>query len=211
MSYDYERYDGKKIVVDGEIIGVLAMEFGHEVEEVWEEYHAELAMTEEQERQSEAYKESLRRTLSAQYEKVATLETENAKLREQLEKSEEGRERQADNLINKYHTTARLQDDNAKLRKQSERLFDKTLELASENSKLRELCKLCEREAENAKLRERICKLESLAFDTLSFTLACVWHLNEIAGYERMEPSSPATATFESLLRRAKELGVPEV
>lgn len=82
MSYDYERYDGKRIVVDGEVIGLLAMEFGHEVEEVWEEYHAELAMTEEQERQSEAYKESLRRTLSAQYEKVATLEAENAKLRE---------------------------------------------------------------------------------------------------------------------------------
>lgn len=82
MSYDYEKYDGKRIVVDGEIIGVLAMEFGHEVEEVWEEYHAELAMTEEQERQSEAYKESLRRALSAQYEKVATLEAENAKLRE---------------------------------------------------------------------------------------------------------------------------------
>ena len=82
MSYDYERYDGERVVVDGEIIGLLAMEFGHEVEEVWEEYHAELAMTEEQERQSESYKESLRRTLSAQYEKVATLETENAKLRE---------------------------------------------------------------------------------------------------------------------------------
>lgn len=84
MSYDYEKYDGKRIVVDGDIIGVLAMEFGHEVEEVWEEYHAELAMTEEQERQSEAYKESLRRALSAQYEKVATLEAENAKLRELL-------------------------------------------------------------------------------------------------------------------------------
>lgn len=82
MSYDYERYDGKRIVVDGEVIGLLAMEFGHEVEEVYEEYHAELAMTEWQERQSEAYKESLRRTLSAQYEKVATLEAENAKLRE---------------------------------------------------------------------------------------------------------------------------------
>lgn len=82
MSYDYERYDGKRIVVDGDVIGLIAMEFGHEVEEVWEEYHAELAMTEEQERQSEAYKESLRRTLSAQYEKVATLETENARLRE---------------------------------------------------------------------------------------------------------------------------------
>lgn len=88
MSYDYERYDGKRIVVDGEVIGLLAMEFGHEVEEVWEEYHAELAMTEEQERQSEAYKESLRRTLSAQYEKVATLEAENAKLREELAKWE---------------------------------------------------------------------------------------------------------------------------
>ena len=82
MSYDYERYDGKRIVVDGDVIGLLAMEFGHEVEEVWEEHHAELAMTEEQERQSEAYKESLRRALSAQYEKVATLETQNAKLRE---------------------------------------------------------------------------------------------------------------------------------
>lgn len=82
MSYDYERYDGKRIVVDGEIIGLLAMEFGHEVEEVWEEYHAELAMTKEQEIQSEAYKESLRRTLSAQYEKVATIESENARLRE---------------------------------------------------------------------------------------------------------------------------------
>ena len=81
MSYDYEMYDGKRIVVDGDVIGLIAMEFGHEVEEVWEEYHAELAMTEEQERQSEAYKESLRRTLSAQYEKVATIETQNAKLR----------------------------------------------------------------------------------------------------------------------------------
>ena len=82
MSYDYEMYDGKRIVVDGDVIGLVAMEFGHEVEEVCEEYHAELAMTEEQERQSEAYKESLRRTLSAQYKKVATLEAENAKLRE---------------------------------------------------------------------------------------------------------------------------------
>ena len=82
MSYDYEMYDGKRINVDGEVIGLLAMEFGREVEEVWKEYHAELAMTEEQERQSEAYKESLRRTLSAQYKKVATLEAENARLRE---------------------------------------------------------------------------------------------------------------------------------
>lgn len=57
MSYDYEKYDGKRIVVDGEIIGVLAMEFGHEVEEVWEEYHAELAMTEEQVQEAE-YEES---------------------------------------------------------------------------------------------------------------------------------------------------------
>lgn len=46
--------------------------------------------------------------------------------------------------------------ENTKLREQSERLFDKTLELATENSKLRELCKLCEREAENAKLRESL-------------------------------------------------------
>lgn len=46
-----------------------------------------------------------------------------------------------------------LQAENVKLREQSERLFDKTLELATENNKLRELCKLCEREAENAKLR----------------------------------------------------------
>lgn len=33
----------------------------------------------------------------------------------------------------------RLKKENAKLREQSERLFDKTLELATENSKLREL------------------------------------------------------------------------
>ena len=57
---------------------------------------------------------------------------------------------------------------------------------------------------------ERICKLEGLVFDTLTFALACVWHLNEIAGYERMEPSAPTTITFASLLQRAKELGVPD-
>lgn len=49
-----------------------------------------------------------------------------------------------------------LRDENAKLREQGARLFDKTLELGTENSKLRELCKLCEREAENAKLRELV-------------------------------------------------------
>lgn len=49
-----------------------------------------------------------------------------------------------------------LQAENVKLREQSERLFDKTLELATENNKLRELCKLCEREAENAKLWESL-------------------------------------------------------
>ena len=47
-----------------------------------------------------------------------------------------------------------LAAENERLREQSEQLFDKTLELATENSKLRELCKLCEREAENARLRE---------------------------------------------------------
>lgn len=57
---------------------------------------------------------------------------------------------------------------------------------------------------------ERICKLEGLVFDTLTFALACVWHLNEIAGYERMEPSSPATTKFAELLQRAKELEVPD-
>lgn len=56
---------------------------------------------------------------------------------------------------------------------------------------------------------ERICKLEGLVFDALSFTLACVWNLNELAGYDRTEPSSPATVTFASLLQRAKELEVP--
>ena len=57
---------------------------------------------------------------------------------------------------------------------------------------------------------ERICKLEGLVFDTLTFALACVWHLNEIAGMNSMEPSSPATARFAELLQRAKELGVPD-
>lgn len=57
---------------------------------------------------------------------------------------------------------------------------------------------------------ERICKLESLVFDSLSFALACVWHLNEIAGYERMEPTAPTTISFAELLQRAKELEVPD-
>ena len=57
---------------------------------------------------------------------------------------------------------------------------------------------------------ERICKLEGLVVDSLSFALACVWHLNELAGYERMEPSVYTTATFASLLHRARELGVPD-
>lgn len=57
---------------------------------------------------------------------------------------------------------------------------------------------------------ERICKLEGLVFDALSFTLACVWHLNEIAGMDSMEPSSPATTKFAELLQRAKELEVPD-
>ena len=58
---------------------------------------------------------------------------------------------------------ARLKAENDRLREQSERLFDKTLELATENSKLRELCKLCEREAENAKLRELVLVLKNCA------------------------------------------------
>lgn len=58
---------------------------------------------------------------------------------------------------------------------------------------------------------ERICKLEGLVFDTLTFALACVWHLNEIAGVDRMEPSSPATTEFAELLQRARDLGVPDV
>ena len=82
MSYDYERYDGKRIVVDGEIIGLLAMEFGHEVEQVYEEYHAEPALTEEQEIQAESYRKSLCDALRAQYKRVDDLLTDNEKLRE---------------------------------------------------------------------------------------------------------------------------------
>ena len=63
----------------------------------------------------------------------------------------------------------------------------------------------CEGIAEHA---ERIVALEKLVFDALAFALGCVWHLNEIAGYDRMEPSSPATRTFASLHQRAQELGV---
>ena len=82
MSYDYEKYDGKRYVVDGEIIGLVAMEYGHEVETVFDEYHAEVALTPEQERQTEAYHENLRTTSCAQYKKVDELQAENAKLRE---------------------------------------------------------------------------------------------------------------------------------
>ena len=82
MSYDYERYDGKRYTVDGEVIGLLAMEFGHEVEQVYERYHAEPALTEEQEIQAEAYRKSLCNALLAQYMRADDLRTENAKLRE---------------------------------------------------------------------------------------------------------------------------------
>lgn len=61
-----------------------------------------------------------------------------------------------------------------------------------------------------AKLESDKTKLEGLVLDALAFALACVWHLNELAGYERMEPSAPTTKTFASLLQRAKELGVPD-
>ena len=57
MSYDYERYDGKRIAVDGEVIGLLALELGCEVEKVWEEYHARLVMTEEQETENAKLRE----------------------------------------------------------------------------------------------------------------------------------------------------------
>lgn len=57
---------------------------------------------------------------------------------------------------------------------------------------------------------ERIVKLEGLVFDCLTFALSSVWLLNELAGCDRMEPSSPATKAFASLLQRAKELGVPD-
>lgn len=59
-------------------------------------------------------------------------------------------------LLKLHQRNDELRADNAKLQEQSERLFDKTLELATENSKLRELCKLCEREVDNAKLRELV-------------------------------------------------------
>lgn len=62
---------------------------------------------------------------------------------------------------------------------------------------------------ENDQLKAENAKLEGLVLDALSFVLACVWHLNELAGYERMEPSAPTTKTFASLLQRAKELEVP--
>ena len=57
---------------------------------------------------------------------------------------------------------------------------------------------------------ERICKLEGLVYDTLVFAIACVWHLNEIAGCDRMAPGLPTTETVTDLLLRAKELEVPD-
>ena len=62
--------------------------------------------------------------------------------------------------------------ENAKLREQSERLFDKTLELATENSKLRGLCKLCEREADNDRLRELV---KSMYYDLTHMTFPPDW------------------------------------
>lgn len=59
-------------------------------------------------------------------------------------------------------------------------------------------------------LCERICKLERLVFDALSFATACVWHLNELAGCERMAPGLPTTEAVTDLLLRAKELEVPD-
>ena len=81
------------------------------------------------------------------------LKAENAKLQDELELANNQCERAILELLDQQ---GQLEAENAKLREQSERLFDKTLELATENSKLRGLCKLCEREVENAKLRELV-------------------------------------------------------
>lgn len=93
---------------------------------------------------------------------------------------------------------AALEAENAKLRKQSERLFDKTLELASENSKLRELCKLCEREAENAKLRK-------LAADLLK-GFECGWPSDVCGDCERDAEGMPTHGC--PLRNQARELGI---
>ena len=45
----------------------------------------------------------------------------------------------SDKLREAHRTERKLLDENAKLREQGERLFDKTLELGTENAKLREL------------------------------------------------------------------------
>ena len=58
---------------------------------------------------------------------------------------------------------------------------------------------------------EHICKLEGLVLDAISSYLALVWIVNEHAGAERMEPSSPATIRFREMQQRARELGVPDV
>ena len=117
MSYDYEKYDGKRYVVDGEIIGVLAMECGHEVEAVFDEYHAEVALTPEQERQAEAYHENLRTTLCAQYKKVDGLQAENAKLQELILDIADMLGKNTNLLRELCEENANLLAENARLRK----------------------------------------------------------------------------------------------
>lgn len=86
----------------------------------------------------------------------------------------------ANEASDKAMEIARLKADNDRLREQSERLFDKTLELATENSKLRELCKLCEREAENAKLRECLQDLAEHIREDDGFGLDYGWMLDRM-------------------------------
>lgn len=100
-------------------------------------------------------------------------------------------------LADVIESVGRLDGRCAKLRKQSERLFDKTLELATENSKLRELCKLCEREAENAKLRELVCHMH----ECMSNVDADGNHECFVCEYENAE----GKCDFERLMR---ELGI---
>lgn len=56
---------------------------------------------------------------------------------------------------------------------------------------------------------ERIIRLEGLVLKAISSYLALVWIVNEHAGCERMEPSSPATIRFWELQQQARDLEVP--
>lgn len=120
---------------------------------------------------------------------------------------------ETDRLIIDTRRFADLEDENAKLREQGERLFDKTLELATENVRLQDenarlrSCLSDDAEnarmimAENEKLRE-LCK--SIHHFVYECQLGCEQYLG---GDERCDKSREACW----MVRKMRELGIEVV